>query len=528
MEPTRSSGLPIKYILSILSRRRWFLIVPFCVAIAVGIYLAITLPKQYEASTLILVRPANVPASYVQSIVTSNIETRISTISQQILSRTNIEKVIAQFRLFSDPDQENMLMEDKVASLRDSIKVEVTRSRRNADADAFSISYRGPHPRKVMQVANGLASAFINENLKVREAQAVGTSNFLEDELKAKRERLLVVEEKLKEYRRAHMGELPEQLESNLRILESLQSQLNDKEQTLRNVRVGQIAVENELRMQREAAAADASSRLPAASDDELTLAQMKERLANMRTQYTDRHPDVLRLQGLIERMESEQAVSQDGSQKGGSSQAAPGTAKLVSQRIQMAGVMRSTQIEIDRLKEQIKEYQRRVEAIPNREQELISLRRDYENIQESYNSLLNRKLEAEIAVNMEKKQKGEQFRIIDPARTPQRPVSPDLRRLFLITLAAGLGLGAASVFLLEKSDTTLRRPDDFEIDLGLAVLATVPKILTRRDRFKMRLNKALTTASIVFALALVGGMATLVFLGVEPALDLVRRYVSL
>jgi polysaccharide chain length determinant protein (PEP-CTERM system associated) len=377
-------------------------------------------------------------------------------------------------------------------------------------------------------VANGLASAFINENLKVREAQAVGTSDFLEDELEAKRERLLLVEEKLKEYRRAHMGELPEQLESNLRILESLQSQLNEKEQTLRNVRVGQIALENEQRIQREAAAAAASTSVSAASDGELTLAQMKERLAIMRTQYTDRHPDVLRLQGLIERMESEQAGSAATSSSSRETRTAPGAAKVVRQRIQLAGVLRSTQIEIDRLKAQIGEYQRRVEATPNREQELISLRRDYENIKESYNSLVNRKLEAEIAVNMEKKQKGEQFRIIDPARTPQRPVSPDLQRLFLITMAAGLGLGAALVFLLEKSDTTLRRPDDFEIDLGLAVLATVPRILTRKDRFKIRLNQALTTVTVVLALALAGCMAALVFMGVEPALNLVRQYVRM
>jgi len=523
METPRSSGLPVSYLLSILSKRRWFLILPFCLAMAAGIFLALFLPKVYEASTLILVRPANVPDRYVQSIVSSDIESRISTISQQILSRTNLERIISQFGLFAGSD---MLMEDKVDSLRSSISVEVTRTRRNADADAFSISFYGRDPQKVMQVANGLATAFIDENLRVREAQAVGTSDFLEDELKSMRARLLGVEEELKEYRRLNMGELPEQLESNLRILDSLQSQLNDKEQTLRNARVGQIALENELQIQRQTSAAVPAS---AGSEEELTLAQLKEKLANMRTQYTDRHPDVLRLQGMIERMEAEQAGSQAGA-SGGKATRPPvqGAAAIARQRIQLDGLIRSTEIEIERLKDQIKEYQRRVEATPNREQELMSLRRDYENIKESYNSLLNRKLEAEIAVNMEKKQKGEQFRIIDVARVPQRPVSPDLQRLFLITLAAGLGIGAALIFLMEKMDTSLRRPDDFEIGLGLAVLATVPRILTGKDKFKIHLNQALTAVTVVLALALLGGLALLAFNGVEPTLELVRYYAKL
>ena len=160
-----------------------------------------------------------------------------------------------------------------------------------------------------------------------------------------------------------------------------------------------------------------------------------------------------------------------------------------------------------------------------SREQELLTFHRDYENIKSSYNSLLNRKLEADISVNMEKKQKGEQFQILDMARVPERPVSPNLGKLFLIVLLAGLGLGGGAVFILEFLDSSLRRPRDFEDHLGLPVLAAVPWIDSRGDRARRNLNRALTAVSVLFALALTGVMAWIVVNGVEPAMELLRQY---
>jgi hypothetical protein len=165
------------------------------------------------------------------------------------------------------------------------------------------------------------------------------------------------------------------------------------------------------------------------------------------------------------------------------------------------------------------------VERTPKREEELLALRRDYSNIQESYNSLLNRKLEAEIAVNMEKKQKGEQFRIIDPAIVPHKPISPDMRRLFMVVLAAGLGLGAGLIFLLDFLNSSLKDPEKFEDDLGVVVLATIPKVYQKKDLRLKRLNQVLTAFSILVAACLLAGFAVLVFNGVEQTMEAVRPY---
>ena len=200
----KTEAIKPEMIIGIVLRRRWFIIIPFCLSMIAGIYLSVTLPKEYQAETLILIEPQRVPQNYVQPIVSSDLDTRISTISQQIMSRTNLEKIIERFKLFSAPKYEKMYMEDKVESIRKRVSVEVTRVRN--DAEAFNISFIWADREKVMNIANTLATYFIDQNLKVREAQAVGTSNFLDDELNTMKIRLMGVEENLKKYRETYMG----------------------------------------------------------------------------------------------------------------------------------------------------------------------------------------------------------------------------------------------------------------------------------------------------------------------------------
>jgi capsular polysaccharide biosynthesis protein len=180
--------------------------------------------------------------------------------------------------------------------------------------------------------------------------------------------------------------------------------------------------------------------------------------------------------------------------------------------------------MDIDRIKSQIARYQQRVETTPEREQALLTLQRDYQNMQASYSSLLNRKLEADISVNMERKQKGEQFRILDRARLPVRPVEPDLLRLFLITIIAGLGLGGGIVFLMEYLNTCFRSPKEVELALGLPTIAIVPFLENRKTRFLKTLNSVGTSVALVFASLMLAFFAALALHGVEETLALVSN----
>jgi polysaccharide chain length determinant protein (PEP-CTERM system associated) len=530
MSAAQSEGLNIGYYLALVSRRRWFIIVPFCLAMIVGMALTVTLPKMYEASTLILVQAQRVPEKIVSPVVDGYVEGRISTLSQQIMSRSNLERVIGKFKLFSDPGFAEMLAEDKIASLRKRIKVEIGDSKaRKVTADSFSILFQDSDPQTAMKVTNGLATFFIDENLKARESMAVGTTDFLDAELDSMRKRLEDQEEILKKFREQHMGELPEQLSSNLSVLEGLNQQLSRKEESLRSARLSLASLEKDISLSREGGAQSAgqAQTVGRVSEENMSVEQLQERLALMKDSYTDQHPDVLRLKARIERRAKEPPADST-AESGGSAERSLSVKlnrDMERQKNALLASIRVIEDDMARLNRSIRDYQRRIEIIPKREQELLTLRRDYDNIRASYNSLSNRKLEADIAVNMEKKQKGEQFYVIDVAQVPERPISPKLPQLFGTTVAVGLALGAGLVFMLEMMDKTVRRLDKLEEEVGLPVLAMMPRIFTSADRKQHRMTMAATTVSIVVALALTAAFAMLVFIGVEPTLDLVRYY---
>ena len=295
------------FIIGIILKRRWLLILPFCLAMIVGTVLVIVLPRIYSASTMILVQPQKVPDEYVRSIVSADIDSRINTISQQILSRSNLERIIEEFNMFSGPDQQKIFMEDKLASLRKRISIDLIRENRRGPADAFSISFKGEDPEQVMRVTNALARYFIDENLKVREEQALGTSDFLDDELDDIRVQLEQQEEALKNYRARYMGGLPEQLDTNLRILEGLQLQLNMKNESLRYAKNNLILIEKQIEA---ASGSDAATEgqetgpVPVfKTEDELQLEALEDRLEQLKLNYTDKHPDIIKLQKNIQEL---------------------------------------------------------------------------------------------------------------------------------------------------------------------------------------------------------------------------------
>ena len=535
-----SQPIKIGYYLDILSRRRWYIIIPFCLVMLIGIYKAITSPEVYSAETLILVQPQKVNKDYISPMVSAEIESRVNTISQQVMSRSNLEKIIAQFNLFMGPNSAEMYMEDKVEYLRRRISVEVTGDERLRSTEAFSIAFFGSDPELVMHITNALAANFIDENLRIIEAEAVGTSDFLEEQLQKTSKQLDDLEQHLKSFRTRHMGGLPEQLQTNLRSLDQLQMQVREKQSSLNSAKTRLISLNNQLS---ETQAIQQSLTVPSSAgsseiepDPYVRLQMMKRELEDLSSRYTPRHPDIVRLKQMIKDLEQKieagtaemPVVSQYNTTK------QPMHPILAERRSALLQQIAETELEIRNLKadtskllNQIAYYQKRVDETPKKEQEFMTLQRDYENLKSAYNSLLERKLQAEVAVNLEKKKKGEQFRILDRARIPARPVDSGTTKLFLLTLIAALGLGGGLTFLLEYFDNSIRQTQDLESDLGIAVLASIPKIYTTKDKAKYGINKLLTYASIAFAFLLCAGFAALVLNGVEPVLEMVKEIIA-
>ncbi len=530
-----SKPISPRYILNVLIRRHWLIILPLCLALVAGMVLAVKLPRIYQAATLILIEPQRVPKAYVQAVVDSNITARISIISQQIKSRTNLEKVIENFKLFTAHKYKRWFLEDKVAKLRDNITVTVPKKARRESPDAFTIHFQGEDAEKVTKITNSLATYFIDENLKTREAHAIGTSDFLSDELRTMRERLVGMEEALKNYRKSNMGSLPEQLETNLRILDRFQEQLMIKEQSFREAKNTMITLDKQISEVGEgdlvaAAIAQPGSGIMLPKPDELQ--RLKNQLNDLQAKYTNRHPDIKRIKRLIANLEKKQDLNPkiDQDENGIPEVISPQSKYLLLLKIRKQEIRKEIQYletQILRLQSTIREYEKRVEETPNKEQELLSLQRDYGNIKEIYSSLLQRRLEAEIAVNMEKKQKGEKFRIIDPAKRPEKPIKPNMQKLFLLTLAAGLAMGGGLIFLLEYMDGSFRQRKDIEAYLKLPVMAVIPVLPKQGDRMFHIVKSILSIGGIVISLSMTVLFFVITRFGVEKVLLYARTYLN-
>lgn len=502
-------------------RRKWFIIIPFIAAIIISFGVYKYLPKIYRATTLILVQPQRVPEAYVRPTITSSIGERLNTISQEILSRTRLEKIIQEFNLYPQL-RKKAPMEEVIEKMRKAIEVNVQQrpSRREETQNTFTISFEGEEPNIVMMVTNKLASLFIEENLKVRELQAESTSAFLSKELNNIEEQLIKKEEEIRKFRQRHMGQLPQQLDANLRILERLQQQLKTTNDGIKAAEDRIIILQSQIEQLKRPEPAPvvaegqgettpgpvviARERIP---EDPIVIQwnQLKRELESARTRYTENHPDVISLKRKIANIEpkakeilkkqEEMLAAQEQealaraqtqmpsrpSQRVAVRQVDPMVERLILQYTEQynAAFLEAKRLreEERKIKEQIHLYQTRIEETPKREQELLLLTRDYDLLKANYQSLLDKKIQAQMAESLERKQQGEQFKVLDPARLPEKPVKPDRNRIMLIGAFIGLIAGLGLAWFRESMDQSFHSEADVENYLNLPVIVAIPNL---------------------------------------------------
>ncbi|MGZ3533937.1 MAG: GumC family protein [Thermodesulfobacteriota bacterium] len=490
---TSDKPFTIQDYLDIGLRRKWYIIVPLviCVLGSFGVYKY--LPKVYKATTLILVQPQRVPENYVRPTITDSVASRLNTIGQEILSRTRLEKVIQEFNLYSDI-RKSVPMEGIVEVMRRAVEVKVQANPQNERVqNSFSVSFEGKDPETVMMVTNKLASLFIEENLKVREDRAEGTSEFLSKELQGMDERLRQKEYEIRNFRERAMGQLPQQLDANLRILERLQQQIKTTNESLRAAEDRIIVIQNQIEMmkKREIVRVGSQGDISVDRGEDPLIAQLRNLrsdLAVAQSKYKENHPDVIDLKRKIADIEPKIRESMRKTKGQGVSgqnltppSLDPETERLLTQYTEQyhAAALETKRLreEEKELKQQIAFYQRRIEDTPRREQELALLTRDYDLLKTNYQSLLDKKIQAQMAQNLEHKQQGEQFKILDPARVPEKPVKPDRNKILLIGTVIGLALGLGLTWLRETMDQSFHTVSDVESYLGLPVLATIPSL---------------------------------------------------
>jgi succinoglycan biosynthesis transport protein ExoP len=481
----------------------------FVVGLILTVWTVRTLPNVYSSTTLIMVEPQDVPQTFVQATVTTRLEERLNALNQEVLSRTRLEAIINDLDLFRDLRRQNVPREDIVEMMRKKIQINVFPSN-----SAFRISYEGNDPAIVQQVTARLAGLYIDENLRIREERVSGTTQFLESELEKAKRQIEQQDAQIQSFKQEHMGELPEQREANMRTLDGLRMQLQTISLALSAAKERKQLLDKAAAEARSMRAANPGQgqNIPPSIDPRMRLRELEARLVELRGRYTDEHPDVIATHRQIDQLRAELGAG-PGADKGKVDLLLPP---------ELARALAEVDAEITRLngeqgniEKAIQVYQTRVENTFAREQQLLSLTRDYDVTKKQYQSMLDKKLEAQLSQSLERRQKGERFRVLDPANLPESPARPNRALLTFGGLGGSLALAIALPILLWQLDTSFHQADDLQAH-SVPVLAVIPQVhtldVTRRLwRYRMQVL-ALSSLALVVGIATVSVYAKYLF----------------
>ncbi len=501
--------------------RWWLLAIPCALGALVAAVISTRLPDKYRSETLIRLVPPRVPESYVKlTVAPERVEDRLSSVADEILSRSSLERIIIDLGLYPDL-RRTLPMEAVVQRMRRYITISID------NKQAFRVAYVSSDARTAQRATARLAALFIEENQRDREDIAEDTNAFLDSQLEDARRRLIEHEKKLERYRSEHGSELPSQAPANLQAIQNLQGQLQALADATDRVRERRLLLERQLADLESDPVGIAGIGDPASPTGvavgESTAMQLQAaeiRLEQLLQHDKPEHPDVRAVQRTISELKAKLKAEQEAPDRGARAPASPAEALRARRIRDLQAQIRDVDRQIAEKQEQdrrlraaIADYQAKLAAVPKRESDLVELTRDYATLQTTYQNLLTKRQESKIAANLEGKRIGEQYKVLDPARVPVRPFSPNRPLIDLGGAAAGFVLGGLLMAWTEYRDSSFRREDEIARLLGLRVLAIVPFIESAEERRIRRRRTALI------------GVAAVVLLGVSAAVALVHVF---
>ena len=470
--------------LSVFRRRKWWLIVPVVASIAVGALLVRYLPKQFRSSATVAVAASGVSTSLVGQSTPLDNEERLRTVSQQLLSTSTLSRVAREEKLGGEGSEEAV-----VGRLRSAVTIAVPEpvatTSEPRHLDAFIISYADEDPARTQRVTNRLASVFVDESSKTRGARAEQTSAFIASQLDASHTRLADLEARLRRAKESHIGQLPEQTQANLQTLSGLRQQIDAKATSLRGEQDRLSMIERQLEgMKQGASDVFVAPRAGGATNDaaitpEARVLALQRELATARLTYTEKHPEIARLTEELATARSEAAAEHQrpASDRMARLQLDPAFRQLTAdQEMSRLRIRELSHAEAD-LRRQISLYQARVESAPMVEQQLTSVQRDYDLEKQQYSDLSSKLHAATMAESVERNGRGEQFTVLYPAMFPSEPVKPVPLRVMLLSIVAGICLGAALTLGREYLDRSVHNVRELRDELDLPVLGEVARI---------------------------------------------------
>jgi polysaccharide chain length determinant protein (PEP-CTERM system associated) len=523
----QASGRPdIQRYLNVVRRRHLHFLIPLLIGWLAVWVIGWIIPARYKSSTLILVEQPSMPKDYVAPNVSEDLQDRLQSITQQILSRTRLLSIIDKLHLYGE-GRDQTTPDERVDLMRKDIEIELVHGENQKEITGFTIAYSAHDPKVAQQVTSELTDLFIDENLKARQQESEDTTKFIESQLETARASLAEQEAKVREYEGNHEAELPSQQASNIQILNGLQSQLQNEQGALNTAKQQGIYLQAMLEQYRAlsgtSGTVDGNPTSMSAIDQQLDL--LRSKLTNLSSHYTDRYPEVKNLKSEIakdEKMRDELLANlKDKGKSGGQAQAnttpaAQGAASSLqnTQMLQLDSQLQANRAEITNreqsiasLKARVDAYQARLNNEPAREQELADLSRGYEQSKANYDELLKKKNASTMATSMEQMQQGERFRMLDPPSLPMKPDFPNRLKVCGIGLGIGLLLGLIVAGGNEVLDDRLYSEKEIKALLPVAIISEIPEILLPSDerRSKRRMALGWAMAALVFATIIAG-----------------------
>jgi succinoglycan biosynthesis transport protein ExoP len=504
--------------LEVARRRHLYFLIPLFLTWLAVWGASWVLQPLYKSTTQILVEQPTMPENYVAPNVNDNLQSRLESITQQILSRTRLLLIVDKLHLYgvtSNPAN----ADDLVGRMRKDISIDLVRDTRNNEITAFRVSYSAPDPRTARAVTTELTDLFISENLKVRQEQSEGTTKFIEDQLEDARIQLAQQEAKVRAFQSTHEGILPSQQQSNLQILAGLQAQLQNEQDSLNQSKQQRVYLQALIDQNTAARSALRPDGTPTGVVElNQQLDRLRSQLVDLRSRYTDEYPDVLKLEQQISKTEKLRDELAAAPKKPIDSSAAAGREmeglSPNSPLAQLQGQLKANQVEIanrehriDEQQQRINEYQSRLNAAPSAEQELAEVTRGYDQSKNIYDDLLKKKNASAMATSMEQLQQGEHFSVLDPPSLPVKPDFPNRLKFCGIGLALGFVVGTLVAGGFEFTDDRLHNEAALKAMLPMTILSEIPEVVQPSDeaRSRRRLILSWVVTAVVVISILVG-----------------------
>jgi polysaccharide chain length determinant protein (PEP-CTERM system associated) len=490
---------------TILKRRWWIIAIPAIIFPLVGFAITFLVQPEYLSQTLVLVEQQKVPESYVKAVVTEDLSGRLASMKEQILSRSRLQPIIERFNLFANA---GLSMDDRIDKTRKNIGITPIQSEiaRTNGLPGFFISFRANDPRTAQLVCGEIQSLFVSENLSDRAASAAGTTEFLKGQLADAKAKLDEQDAKLRKFQQTYVGKLPGAEASNINMLTTLNTQLDAATQAIARLEQNKSYVESMASLQQQNQASQAGehgSSTPQAQQVELQ--QLLSQEADLTSRYTDDYPDVVSVRRKIKELRDKMDKAP--------APAAPTAASTPKPADTMAALQLRAQLKaMDQeiamkkrdqaaIQAQLHLYQERVASSPEVEEEYKAITRDNQTAQTFYDDLLNKIQTAKMATDLEKRQQGEQFRVMDEPNLPEAPFSPKRSVYIAGGFAIGLGLGLLIVGTLEYLDTAVRSERDIWAFTKLPTLGVIafngePELVNSRRRWFRRQSADLTAGT--------------------------------